>query len=254
VADGGGGERPADARERAGDHVLHVDRLARRGAHVLDADLVVLDGGREAPERRTEVAVHGERGERRDQRGRREHRVAHPRVGRAPAEDGRGQHVEAVGRAERLGLHQEPVEDHGEREAEQAEEDAAIAREQEPQHEGEQRGGAHAGEHQREDVAHAVEPAEHAGGVGADAVVERLAERDQAAAQEEDQPQRDQPLGDRHGEQEQRPARRDRPRQQDHPEQHRDGQQRAVAAHIFLASARLKRPRGRNASTIAITK
>ena len=50
--DRGCGERAADAGEPAGDHVFHVHRPARRGAHVLDADLVVLDRRREPAERR----------------------------------------------------------------------------------------------------------------------------------------------------------------------------------------------------------
>ena len=63
VADGGRGERAAEPGERRRDHVVDVDRVARRGAHVLDADLVVLDRRREAAQRRAEVAVHGERGD-----------------------------------------------------------------------------------------------------------------------------------------------------------------------------------------------
>src|SRR5439155_19774317 len=83
---------------------------------------------------------------------------------------------------------------------------------------------------------------------------ERLAEGHQAAAQQDPQAEDDQPLGDSHGNQEQRPVRQelaeDQQREQDQPERARC----AVAAHIFLASAMLNSPRGLNASTIAITR
>ncbi len=52
------------------------------------------------------------------------------------AEERPGFHVKAVGRAERLGLHQYAVEDHRHGEAEHGEEDVAIAREQKPDQKG----------------------------------------------------------------------------------------------------------------------
>src|SRR3954466_7452040 len=55
VAHRGGGKRAADAGERGGNDVPHVHRIARGGAHVLDADLVVLDGRGEPPEWCAEV-------------------------------------------------------------------------------------------------------------------------------------------------------------------------------------------------------
>ncbi len=122
--------------------------------------------------------MHEQSGETRHARGGDEHCVAHPVRARPHAEERRGQDVEAIRRAQRLGLDQQPVEDHGQRERQQAEEDAAIAREQEAE---DQRsdGREHAADqHLDEDVGNPEEFAERARRVRTQAIEERLAEGD----------------------------------------------------------------------------
>ena len=228
--------------------------MARRGTHVLDADFVVLDRWREPAERRAEITVHQQRGADRRERRNRQNRVAHPGVGGTNAKQRRGQNVEAVARTERLGLDQQPVQDHRDREAQQAEENAAVAREEKPEHQGDQGRGGHAGEHQREHFAHPELASEQARCVGADAVIERLAEGHQAAAQQNHQAKHHQALGERDGREEQHPLRKERTGGQQRGEDQPERERRAIRAQIFLASAMLNRPRGRNASTIAITR
>src|SRR4249919_1419389 len=74
--------------------------------------------------RRVEVAVHERRGDEGHDRRAGHHAVAHPVRRRALAEERARQDVEAVGRAKRLVLHQQPIQDHGQRQTQQAEEDA----------------------------------------------------------------------------------------------------------------------------------
>jgi hypothetical protein len=139
-------------------------------------------------------------------------------------------------------------------EREQAEEDAAVPGEQKAQHEGEEARGQRAHEHLQEDVAHAEKTAKRAGGVGAQAVIQRLAERHQPRAQEQHQAERHHAVGAGNGDQKHRPLRQEISAHQDGGEDDADEQRRPVRPQIFLGSARLNRPRGRNASTMAITK
>ena len=214
-----------------------------------------LIAGASRPSGVLEIAVHEERGDERRCRRGHEHRVAHPLGARPDAEERRGQDVEAVGGAERLALHEQAVENHGEREAEQPEEDAAVAREQETEHERRRRRHRAADQHLDEDVRDAEEAAEGAGGVGAEAVEERLAEGNEPRAQQEQQAQHHSPRAKAmvmmniahcgsHG-----PV-NDQERKQSQKEQRAS----APRIHIFLGSARLKSPRGRTASTAAMTK
>ena len=91
-------------------------------------------------------------------------------------------------------------------------------------------------------------------GIGADAVVKRLTEGHQAGAQLQHQALRHQALGNGDGEQEHGPLRQQRTGTDHRKQNDAEDQQRAVAVHIFLGSARLNSPRGRNASTSAMTK
>src|SRR5205823_2147009 len=76
-------------------------------------------------------------------------------------------------------LHQQAVQDHRQREAQQAEEDAAVAREQEAEHEGGGRGDGAADQHLDEDVRDAEKPAQRPGRICPKAIEECLAERDE---------------------------------------------------------------------------
>ena len=146
-----------------------------------------------------------------------QHDVAYRAFKRPDAEHGRWQNVEPVGRAERFVLDQQPVEDHRQRQAQQAEENAAITRQQEAQDERHQSGDQSPGDHLHQHVADIEKPAEAAGGVCADAVVQRLAERQQSRPQQQHQAERHQALGDRDGKQEHCPLRQQRPRRRPPP-------------------------------------
>ena len=249
------GERAAGARQRGGDHHVEVDHAAGGRAHVLDPQLVVADRRREAAPARAEEEVERERRAERRDGGEREGGVTADRPARRQPEHGARRDVEAVGRPERRRLDQEPVEDHRERQAEHGEEDGPVAGEQHAEERRERGRRDRAEQHHRDRVLEVEDVRGQAGGVGADGVVEPLAERDEAGAHEQQQAEDDEPLPERDRDEEAGPARQQRAG--DQRDRERGGEPdvgAAQRAHIFLASAATKSPRGRNASTSAITR
>ncbi len=164
--------------------------------------------------------------------------------------------VEAVGRPERRRLHQQSVEDHREREAQHGEEDGPVAREQHPDDRRDRRRRDGPEQHHGERVADAEPVRGGPRGVGADGEVEPLAEGDEAGPHEEEQPERHEPLRQRDGDEEERPLRQERREHEEHDEAGREQRERASSGFIisFAPPAATNRPRGRKASTSAITR
>ena len=93
-----------------------------------------------------------------------------------------------------------------------------------------------------------------AGGIGRFFGVSDIFLQMLAGAQQQHQAKRHQAVGAGNGEEEHRPLRKEKSACQNGGEHDADQQRRPVRPQIFLGSARLNNPRGRNASTIAITK
>jgi hypothetical protein len=116
-------------------------------------------------------------------------------------------HMKAVGRTERLGLHQHAVKDHRHGEAQHGEKDFAVAREQETDQESGDAGTRRAREHHQEHVAHRRKAADQRHRIGPDGVEQRLPERHEAGPPQDDEAQHHQGIGERDGGKRHQPGR-----------------------------------------------
>ena len=118
--------------------------------------------------------------------------------------------VEAVGRAERLGLDQHAVENHRHREAEHREEDVAIARQQESDQECDDAGRSRADGDQEKHVPPAGVAAEQRHRIGAGRVEQCLPKRHETGPPQDHEPEHDQRIGERDGGERHQPGRQRR--------------------------------------------
>ena len=159
--------------------------------------------------------------------------------------------VESVGAAERGALHEQAVEDHGERQRQHGEEDVAVTGQQQAEQRRDHRRAEGAGNQHRSRVGDVPVVREQRRGIGADAEVETLSERYEPGAHQHQQAQHNHALGQHQHGHEHQPLRR----QQSQRAQPGDGSGGSSDGdpHILRASCAANSPLGRAISTSAIT-
>ncbi len=188
-----------------------------------------------------------------DHRDRIQHEIRLAGVAEDHAEQAGAADIESVGAAERGRLEQRAIQHHRQRQRQHAEEDAAVARNQRPDHKAKQ-AAAHRAD---DDLQHGIGDPRSVGdqrhAVAAGGEEQPWPERHIAGARQHHDAERDQRIGGGHRRQRQRPGRQHAAEQRGctHQRDHDHGVQ-AASHHIRLAVSRWNRPSGRNISTAAM--